>query len=423
MKRCSWPVVAIAAALASPTRAQPAPLTLQQAQAEARTHAPERAVADATVAAARDREAVAGRWLTHDPVATGRYQQPTPGAAQDDRAWSLGLEWTIEVSGAWRARGQAARAAVTAADDERASALLALDGEVAQIVAELADAQRRVARATRMIALRELAARAAERTRSTGGGTQLDVDAATLDLRTAQIDGADARADLDSSRVRLARLLGRPDAAGLEVADDVDRSPPPPPAMVDDLVDRDPRVRAAAAQLDAARLAAEAEHRAAIPGVTFGVELERARHDIPVGTFGAAPALGGAWSEWGLGVQLSVPLSFVDRNRSARAAANADVRSLQAHLAEVRMDVRAEIAVAQARLSAAISAMNAAADIPPILDREVQLLDKALRAGGLEFSSWAQQVHRLVEVGRTYDAAVLALRRARAAWARLGVER
>jgi len=415
--RWSWPVVAIAAALASPTRAQ------QQAQAEARAHAPERAVADATVAAARDREAVAGRWLTHDPVATGRYQQPTPGSAQDDRAWSLGLEWTIEVSGAWRARGQAARAAVTAADDERVSVLLALDGEVARTVAELADAQRRVTRATRLIALRELAAHVAERTRSTGAGTQLDVDAATLDLRSAQIDSADARADLESSRVRLARLLGRRDAGGLEVADDVDRSPAPSSTMVDDLVDRDPRVLAAAAQLDAARLAVEAERRAAIPGVTFGVELERARHDIPVGTFAGAPALGGAWSEWELGVQLSVPLPFVDRNRNARAAASADVRSMQAHLAAVRMDVRAEIAVAQARLSAAISAMDAAADIPPILDREVQLLDKALRAGGIEFSSWAQQAHRLVEVGRSYDAAVLALRRARAAWARLGAPR
>lgn len=423
MKGSAWPVVAIAAALASPARAQPAPLTLQQAQAEARAHAPERAVADAAVAAARDRAAVAGRWLTHDPVATGRYQRPAPGTDLDDHAWSVGLEWTIEVSGVWRARGQAARAAVIAADDERASALLALDDEVARAVAELADAQRRATRSDRMIALRELAAHAAERTRATGSGTQLDVDAATLDLRAAQIDGAGTRAELDASRVRLARLLGRPDAAGLEVADDVDRSPAPPPAVIDELVDRDPRVRAAAAELDAARLVADAERRAVVPGVTVGVELERARHDIPTGTFAAAPGLSGAWSEWELGLQLSVPLPLVERNRAARVAAGAEVRSWQLRLAALRMDVRAEIATAQARLSAAISAMDAAADIPPILDREVQLLDKALRAGGIEWAAWAQQAHRLVEVGRSYDDAVLALRRARAAWARLVAQR
>jgi len=184
-------------------------------------------------------------------------------------------------------------------------------------------------------------------------------------------------------------------------------------------VDRDPRVRAAAAELDAARLAAEAERRAAIPGVTVGVELERARHDLPGGTFAAAPGLAGRWSEWGLGLALSVPLPVVDRNRWARVAADADVRTAQARLAAVRMDVRAEIAAAQARLSAAISAIDTAADIPPILDREVELLDRALRAGGIELAAWAQQAHRLVEVGRSYDEAVLALRRARAAWARL----
>ena len=419
MRASAWPVVAIAAALASPARGQPAPLTLQQAQAEARAHAPERALADAAVAAARERAAVAGRWLTHDPVATGRYQRPAPGTDLDDHAWSVGLEWTLELSGAWRARGEAARAAATAADDERAAALVALDGEIARAVAELAAAQRRIARTARMTELRELAARAAERTRATGGGTQLDVDAATLDLRAAQIEGADLRAELDAARLRLARLLGRPDAAGLEVAGDVDRSPAPPPAVIDPLVDRDPRVQAAAAQLDAARRVAEAERRAVVPGVTVGVELERARHDVPTGTFAAAPGLTGAWSEWELGVQLSVPLPLVERNRAARVAAAAEVRSLQAQLAALRMDVRAEIATAHARLSAAISAMDAAADIPPILDREVQLLDKALRAGGIEFAAWAQQAHRLVEVGRSYDDAVLALQRARAAWARL----
>jgi hypothetical protein len=114
-----------------------------------------------------------------------------------------------------------------------------------------------------------------------------------------------------------------------------------------------------------------------------------------------------------------VPLPLVDRNRAARVAADADVRIAQARLAALRLDVRAEIAAAQARLAAALAAIDAAADLPAIVDREVELLDKALRAGGIELSTWAQQAHRLVEVARSYDEAVLALRRARAAWARL----
>src|SRR5262249_56049190 len=100
-------------------------------------------------------------------------------------------EWRVELWGGWRARGEAARAAVTAAGDERAAALVALDGEVARAVAELAGAQRRTARTARMIELRELAARAAERTRATGGGTQLDGAAATPDLPAAHTECPD----------------------------------------------------------------------------------------------------------------------------------------------------------------------------------------------------------------------------------------
>jgi outer membrane protein TolC len=175
------------------------------------------------------------------------------------------------------------------------------------------------------------------------------------------------------------------------------------------------------AELDAARATAEAERIAARPEITLGIDIERARHDVPGGTFASIPSLAGAWSEWEIAVQLSVPLPLIDRNRVARAGAHAEVIAAEARLARVRADVRASIAEAQARLAAAIDAVDAAAELPQIIERELQLLDKALRSGGLDLATWAQQAHRLAEVGRTYDEAILALRRARAAWARLAV--
>ena len=400
------------------TRAEPPPaLTLAQAQAEAREHAPERAAADATVAGADARAAVAGRRFTHDPIAIGHYQQPAPGDRDTDRAWSVGLEWTVDLSGAWRPRAAAGRASVSAAQLDRAGAFVDLDVEVAIAFAEVADAQRRVARSSQMVALREVAAHAAERLRTTGSGNQLDLDASTLDLRATQVEAANSRGDLDAARVRLSRLLGRNDATPV-VADDLDLAVAPPLAAIDELVARDPRVKAAAAELDAARLVAEAEHKAARPGVTFGIEAGRTGHDIPAGAFASMPALTGAWNEWEIAVSLSVPLPVFDRNRVARASADADVLAADARLAGVRADARRGIAEAQARLAAAVDAVNAASDVPTIIDRELQLLDKALRAGGIELGAFALQAHRLVEVGRVYDDAVLALRRARAAWTR-----
>lgn len=417
MRARSTIVMAVFLTHAASATAQPAPLTLAQAQAEAREHAPERATADADLAAAKARTSVAGRRITHDPSAIGRYQQAAPDTS--DRSWSVGVEWTLDVSGSWTPRGEAGRATVAAASELRTSALLDLDVEVALAYAELAGAQRRVARLTKMVELREVAMRIATRTRETGAGSQLDVDAATLDLRASQIDAANARGDLEVARARLARLIGRADRTGLAAADEIDTAPIPNVSVTDALVERDPRVRAAAAELLAAKKQSEAERMAVRPAITLGLEAGRVNTDIPAGAFSTMPTLTGTWREWELGVQLTVPLPLFDRNRVARAGAHADVLLAEARLARIRADVRSGYAEVRARLASALDATNAAADIPAVIDREVQLLDKGLRAGGIELDAWALQARRLVEAGRSYDDTILGLRRTRAAWARL----
>jgi len=404
-------LVALVCAAASTAAAAPAPLTLTAAQAEAREHAPERDAAEARVSGARDVAAVAGRWVA-DPVASAEYH------ADADRAWSVGLEWTLPLSGASRARGAAAAAELRAAARARDAALAELDAEVALAFADLADAQRRLARADRLIRLHELAVDVAERQLKAGNGTRLDVDAAGLDLRAARVARADAGGDLASARVRLGRLLGRTATDELAVADTLDLAAAPGDIELAARIAADPRVRAAQADLDAARATATAERRAARPDVTFGVDVGRARNQVPAGAFASDPDLDAAWSDWEVSFQLSLPLPLFDRNRRARADARARVLDAEAALALARADVRAEIELARAQLAAAIEAVEAAADVPQIVEREIDLLDKALRAGALDLADWSQQARRLEEVGGVYDQAVLSLRRARAAWAR-----
>ena len=403
----------LVAAAATAVAAGPAILTLPAAQGEAREHAPERATADAKVAGSTGRAEVAGRWLTHDPIASASY------SAGNDRAWSAGLEWTIDVGGAWRARGAAASADVVAAKSSRDATFAGLDASVAVAFAELADAQRRLGRSERLVALHELAAEVAERTRTAGSGTQLEVDATALDLRAARIDRAAVRGELNASRVRLSRLLGRTKADDLVVADDIVIGTLPSVADLQGRVSRDPRVRAAAAEVDAARQTAIAERRAARPSVTFGVDVGRTSNDIPVGAFTTDPNLRASWTEWDFGFRLSVPLPVFDRRLEARADARSRVLEAEASLGVVRADVRAEVASVHAQLVAAAEAVQGATDVPAIVERQIQLLDKALRSGAIDFAAWSQQARRLEEVDRSFDEAVLALRRARAAWARI----
>jgi cobalt-zinc-cadmium efflux system outer membrane protein len=416
--KITYPTVVLVLAASHRAAADPL-LTLKQAQAEAREHAPERALADASVVAARSRAAAAGHWITHDPVAVGRYQQPTPGQNADDRTYGAGLEWTLDISGAWAARSTAARASVQGAQEDRTAALRDLDALVANACAELADAQRRLARANQLLALSETAVHAAERRKSTGDGNQVELDTALLEQGVARVARANTQGDLEGARARLARLLGRHDERAIAVSDDLEHEPVPPTPVVDDLAGRDPRVRAAVAELDAARAMAQAEHLATVPEITLGVALDHAQHDVPAGAFASLPSLAGAWKEWEFSVQLSMPLPLFARNRVARADATAQVVMAEARLAQIRADVRTSVAESRARLTSAVEAADAAAEIPQVIQREIELLDKALRAGSLDLASWAQQARRLAEAGNAYDDAVLALRRARAAWTRL----
>jgi hypothetical protein len=113
-----------------------------------------------------------------------------------------------------------------------------------------------------------------------------------------------------------------------------------------------------------------------------------------------------------------VPLPIFDRRREARAEARGRILVATANLARVRANVGAEVGEISERLTAAVEAAKATADVPEIIEREIGLLEKALRAGAIEMTAWSQQARRLEEVGQVYDDTVFAVRRARAAWTR-----
>jgi hypothetical protein len=69
-------------------------------------------------------------------------------------------------------------------------------------------------------------------------------------------------------------------------------------------------------------------------------------------------------------------------------------------------------------LQEAAAAYAEVAKMPSIIDRESGLLEHAVRAGALDAVARAQDLRRVLDSGRRYDAAVLALRVVRAKWIR-----
>lgn len=397
-----------------------APLSLAEAQAEARAHAPEAAELEARLRGAQAVAEDARRIFRRNPELSGGYAPGALVGQADESSWSLGLRWPLDVSGSSGPRTAAAAAGERRTRFDREDGLRALDEAAAVAVADLALAQRQVAHAGRTVSLVTVAAEAAQREMDVGTGNQLDLDAATLDLDGARASAAEARAEAGKAQAALARLLARPSIEGLEVEDPPEPALPAGAADLDAAVRADPRVHAAAADADAARSQLQLEERLAFPALTLGLDFARKRHDIPPGSFvgAAGGGLSANWTDSELGVNLSVPLPLFERRQEERAQSWSRLLSAQARVDVVRASARAELQTAWAEMQAAGQQTALLAKTAEIIDRDYGLLEKAMRAGALDAVARALSVRRLVETQRRADLAVHDLRVARARWTR-----
>jgi len=92
-----------------PAAAQQA-LTLAEAQAEARAHAPEAAELEALVQGAEAIAAQASRRFRQSPEVSGTYFNGALTGRSEETAWSVGAKWPVDVSGSWTSRGASAGA-------------------------------------------------------------------------------------------------------------------------------------------------------------------------------------------------------------------------------------------------------------------------------------------------------------------------
>lgn len=407
-----------------PTAAQQA-LTLAEAQAEARRHAPEAAELDALVRGAEAIAAQATRRFRQNPDVSGTYFNGALTGRSDETSWSVGATLPIDVSGSWKSRGASASADIARTRFERDDGLRALDEQVAVALADVALHQRLVARSQRIVDLQTIAADAAHRQLDVGQGTQLDADSADLDLASARVGLEQTRGALTAAHAQLARLLGRDRSMDLVVDD------PPEPLIplqrpdFDALIDRDPRVRAALSEIDAATFERETFERLITPMPTFGIDAGYTRRDIPGGTFSGslfANTLTAIWPNRELVFNVSVPLPLFDRQQEPRARATGRLLTADAKLRTARTTVRSELESTWATVDAAQRAAEAVANLPAVIDRDANFVEQAVRAGAFDALTRTQALRRLAEAGRVVDTAIREYRAARAAWIRRSLQ-
>jgi outer membrane protein, heavy metal efflux system len=416
---CAWLALGWAnAAHAQSEREPPRALGLPAAQAEARAHAPESALLEARIRGASITASDAERVFRSDPNLALEYGRSFEGDAEWN--WRVGVDWTIDVAGSWGPRASSAAEALARSAQEREDGLRALDEAVAIAVAELALAQRKQARATRMAALHESTAAAMRRQLELGQVNQLEVDAAELDLAAARSALALAGGERATAAAGLTRLLGRRPGSELIAQDAPETLDASEPQALEALVERDPRVLARRAEARAAGSELALNDRLAWPALTLGAEFGRAQHEVPDEAWMGSSATPGdaRWLEWEFALKLGFPLPLFDRNREARARASAQHWAAEAELELARADVRAELHASAAALRTAVEAYRAVEPTAALLERGYAMLEQTARAGALDSVTRAQATRRLVEAGLLLDAAVRDLRVARARWLR-----
>ncbi|GLV23854.1 TolC family protein [Sphingobium sp. TomTYG45] len=326
----------VAAQDAPPTTA---PLTLEQALAAARQTSPALEAASADLRASSAARTVAG--LRPNPSLQAETENVTgsgPYRGFDSAETTVGFALPIELGGKRSARigvaqAQGARARVDAAIAEADLTLRVTQAFVAAVAAE-----RRVSVAREQAGIAGEAFRAASvRVRA---GRASPIEEQRADVIRINAEAAAARAERDAAVVRdtLARLIGRPVTAGLDLAwfDRIDGYGPGVRANVDGTL--------ALAAADAEVTTADAQVRLArsqrMPDVTLSAGARRLE-----ATNDTAAVFG-----------VSVPLPLFNNGSAGVAQARAERDRADARRRMVRLDAEQAIASAEAEVA------NAAAD-------------------------------------------------------------
>ena len=332
-------LAAIAAVLASPAWADPAPsfaeLLARLDQTPATTEAG--ALLDAAEARARQARVRPNPTLALD--AENAFGSG-PFSGYGNAETTLSITQDLELWGRRTARINAARADAGTASLRRDLAVVDAAGRLALVYADAEAAERRATLAEENLSLTLADARAAlvlveEGREPLLRGIQGESEAAAA---RAGLDEAIAERDAAFARLTAVAMLAEPvttiDVSLLDLA----------PATALSPTDQTPTVRVAEAERSAAESRIAVERTRSRPDVSASVGLRRYEaEDVTALTFG-----------------LSLPLPLFDRNRGNIEAAQADFRAADARLMTARQEAQADRAAAQARLRASVSRVNAA---------------------------------------------------------------
>lgn len=284
------------------------------------------------------------------------------------------------------------------ADRER---LLAL--EVATAHADLLLAEKRLELAKRAVELNGRLLAVARERFAAGDIPELDVNLARVEALRSEGARIGAEREVWPVRARLLTLLGLPPGDEARFGD----APAPPPLAPDaaELTRRALENRPDLRALESARAASEAQLDLAgaegVPNVTAGLfySHERSLDATDSGDEKSRDNI--------VGIRLSIPLPFFDRNQAGVREARAKKGSAEVRLAQARAAIAREVEAAAAAAAASEKALALyASEILPQLEENLKLVQEAYQLGEVGILSVIEEQKKYTEVHDGYLAAL-----------------
>jgi cobalt-zinc-cadmium efflux system outer membrane protein len=362
------------------------PLTLAQALERAASSAPEVQVAARVLDEAEATRVGAGIFLPTNPRLFVDYRRLSFSPPMDPlNGYNVGLDGTLEVSGAGFARVEEAERRVSLAQSELtlAQTLARVRAWVAYVEAQTAAARVRILEEALTTAQRvESASR--ERLKN-GVSGEPDVAAASLEVASVRVELEEARRLQEGAQASLRQVLDLPADEPIEV--DPALAEPATVATEDELVaraiDRRPELASVKARLALLETIDSRLFREGLPRLSYNLGFDAAP---------ASPVFGFA----GLGVELPV-----QRNQGLRAVAQAQRETervrLETELRRVRRDVAATRRSYLSRLSQLGTLTK---DAVPAAERNEDLVEEGWKAGRFDIFRLTSATRELNRIRR-----------------------
>lgn len=346
---------------------------------------------------ARRAETAAGR----DAAASWIAGSPTIGLSERSDRWTdrngvreteLSLSAPIWRPAQAAARREQARLGIDDLEAQIANARLALAGEVRERLWAVAAARETLTEAKNRQQNLDATADEVMRRVKAGDLARTDGMLAQQEALAGRSAVVEAQSRLQEARARFSILTGLPDIPPIELE-----------TIGTQIAEPHPRLLAARAALDHARASLNVVNKTRNEPPTVGLALQRER-DGNVGERTSSVVLA-----------VQIPIGTAARNRPLETAAQTQIATASAELAQAEAALRADIELARQQLAASQQAREAASSRAVIAREHMQLIDKAFRLGerGLVDMLRAQSVLYEAEVAERQQRVAVGLAHAR----------